>query len=322
MLAVFSACNDEWTEEQYKHMVSFKAPVNNEGVADVYLRYKPDGIVTYQLPVMVSGSTLIDAPMQLNISVDSDSLQVMNETRFQMRTDLYKKLLGEEHYKLLSPTCDIPAGSNKVLYPVEFHFAGLDLSEEWVLPLSIDKSPNYEINTRKGWQKAFLHLLPFNDYSGNYSATSLQIYIGDRNNNPTVVSNITGRVVDENTIFFYSGIKQDRAIDRAEYKINVEFHETTLGEDNIERGNVTITAQNPAMQLEVKGQPTYAIREEMDATMKYLKRRWITINMEYTFVDTTTAENGKPIDYRVAGSVTMERKIDTTMPDEDQAILW
>ena len=35
MFSVFSACNNEWVEELYPHMVSLKAPVGGEGVADV-----------------------------------------------------------------------------------------------------------------------------------------------------------------------------------------------------------------------------------------------------------------------------------------------
>jgi len=53
---LFSSCNDEWKEEQYSHYVSFKAPLNDKGVTQIYVRYKTDGEVTYQLPLIVSGS--------------------------------------------------------------------------------------------------------------------------------------------------------------------------------------------------------------------------------------------------------------------------
>ncbi|WP_418455601.1 BT_3044 domain-containing protein, partial [Allofournierella sp.] len=38
----------------------------------------------------------------------------------------------------------------------------------------------YVTNKRKGWRKALLHVLPYNDYSGNYSATAMNIYFSMR----------------------------------------------------------------------------------------------------------------------------------------------
>ena len=58
MLIACASCNNEWESEQYVQMVSFKAPVNAQGVTPVYIRYKPNGKVTYQLPLIVSGSTM------------------------------------------------------------------------------------------------------------------------------------------------------------------------------------------------------------------------------------------------------------------------
>ena len=82
-----SACNDEWTDEQYEQYVSLKAPINDQGVTRIYVRYKPDGEVTYQLPVVVSGSTFNDRNITARIAVDSDTLQTLNQERFQSRTD-------------------------------------------------------------------------------------------------------------------------------------------------------------------------------------------------------------------------------------------
>ena len=55
-LFMCSACNNEWEDELYTQMVSLKAPYENQGVTNIYLRYKPNGEVTYKLPVIVSGS--------------------------------------------------------------------------------------------------------------------------------------------------------------------------------------------------------------------------------------------------------------------------
>jgi hypothetical protein len=40
LLLVNSACNDEWKDEQYENYISFKAPLGNQGVSDIYVRYR------------------------------------------------------------------------------------------------------------------------------------------------------------------------------------------------------------------------------------------------------------------------------------------
>ena len=42
VLIVCASCNNEWESEQYVQMVSFKAPVNAQGVTPIYIRYKPE----------------------------------------------------------------------------------------------------------------------------------------------------------------------------------------------------------------------------------------------------------------------------------------
>ena len=59
MVLFCTACNEEWTDEQYERYVSFKAPMNYaKGVTDIYVKYKSNGMVTYQLPLIMSGSTM------------------------------------------------------------------------------------------------------------------------------------------------------------------------------------------------------------------------------------------------------------------------
>lgn len=322
-LFFFSACNDEWKDELYTHMVALKAPLGNEGVADVYLRYKPDGEVIYNLPVLVSGSTLSGSAMDVQIGVDNDTLGILNDAKFQWRTDLYYQQLNKQFYELLSPTCHVPAGSNKELYQVKFKFDGLDLSREWVLPLTIEDSPSYVINKRKGWGKALLRVFPFNDYSGSYSASAMNIYFADSNDSPLVVDQRKAYVVDEKTIFFYAGTKLDNAIDRSYYKIHVKFGFPNIGEDGTtKKGNLTLTAEHKEyIKFEVIGQPTYEIREEKDTNQPYLLRRTFILYMSYRYNDVTSVPTN-PMSYRAEGSLTMKRNINILVPDEDQAIQW
>ena len=45
MYATFSACNDEWKDELYTQMLSFKAPLGDNGLSEIYVRYQPDEVV-------------------------------------------------------------------------------------------------------------------------------------------------------------------------------------------------------------------------------------------------------------------------------------
>ena len=38
---MFAACNDEWKDELYEKMISFKAPVGDNGLNEIYIRYQP-----------------------------------------------------------------------------------------------------------------------------------------------------------------------------------------------------------------------------------------------------------------------------------------
>ena len=59
----------------------------------------------------------------------------------------------------------------------------------------------------------------------------------------------------------------------------------------------------------------------MDDEKPYLLHRYVTFDLEYDFVDYTSAP-GVEIPYKVKGSLTLERRINTQIPDEDQAIEW
>lgn len=67
---------------------------------------------------------------------------------------------------------------------------------------------------------------------------------------------------------------------------------------------------------------SYSITESMDAIRPYLMHRTIIINnINYTFKDYTTIP-GVETEFHVMGSLTLERQINTQIPDEDQAIEW
>ena len=81
VIVLGAACNNEWEDEQYEQYVSFKAPIasGGDGVTTIYVRYKDNGKVTYQLPIIVSGSTVNGQDRDIRIAVDKDTLETLKK---------------------------------------------------------------------------------------------------------------------------------------------------------------------------------------------------------------------------------------------------
>lgn len=315
MLAIFTACNDEWEEEQYEHYISFKAPLENEGVSNIYVRYRADETTTFLQPLIVSGSTLESPEMNVHVGLDPDTLEILNFERFQNRDDFYYRELSSTYFSFPS-TVHIKSGENTALLNIDFTLKGIDMTEKWVLPLTIvdDASSKYQSHPRKHYRKALLRINPFNDYSGTYSGTALKVSMaGYEDETPIVKSEIRSYVVDENTIFFYAGNIDEERNDRRNYKVYATFTET---------GTVSFWSDNPAMNLKINKDASYTISEQMDAVRPYLLHRYITINnIDYAYTDYTMVPNFD-INYLVSGSLILERQLNTQIPDEDQSIEW
>lgn len=310
------ACNKEWTSEQFEQYISFKAPVDGNGVTPIHVRYKPDGMVNYQLPVIVSGSTNNNKNILVHLGVDHDTLKAFNNANFQNRTDLYYKELTDKYFKI-SDTMSIPKGANTNTTDIGFTLNNIDLVDKWILPLTIvpSSSNDYTPNPRRNYAKALLRIVPFNDFSGDYSGTALKVFLrGEEDGAAIVKSIIQTYVVDENTIFLYAGTVDENKPDRRNYKIYAAFDE--------EKKEVTLSTDNPTMNLQVNKTINYSVEDIKDELLPYLIHRYVTINnIDYNFTDYTSVSNAS-IEYTVRGSLIMERKINTQIPDEDQAIEW
>ena len=76
------------------------------------------------------------------------------------------------------------------------------------------------------------------------------------------------------------------------------------------------------MNFQVNKTASYTITEQMDEIRPYLLHRYLTINnIDYTFSDYTMVPN-VDINYKVSGSLILERQLNTQIPDEDQQIEW
>ena len=324
-----TSCNDEWQDEQYSHYIGFRAPLDSKGVTELYIPYSRkgtdgcsalgEGRSNYELPVIVSGSTVNQENIAVHIALDPDTLNDLNIARFQNRTDLFYHDMGVGSYVSFPEITTIKSGEDVGLLDISFDFRGIDMAQKWVLPLTIKDDPSYgyQSHPRKNYAKAMLRIMPFNDFSGNYSGTALLNYIkGDEGNGSIVTNTVTGYVVNDNTIFYYAGTINEDRTDRANYKVFAEFSGGEIG------GVIRFYTENTSLNFKNNKEASYRIIEEMDATRPYLMRRYVIINnIDYEYTDYTSVP-GSTIVYSVKGSLTLQRNINTQIPDEDQAIEW
>lgn len=89
----------------------------------------------------------------------------------------------------------------------------------------------------------------------------------------------------------------------------------------VKSGKLLLSADNPALEFEVIGNPTYEIKEELDVDRPHIIKRLFTLTMEYRYKDSVSSEN-MVFPYRCEGTMLMQRNVSTLVPDEDQAIYW
>lgn len=309
-ISSFASCEHEWEDELYDQSISFA----KNGITDIRVRYNEDGKVSYKLPVMISGSLQNSKDITVNIALDPDTLADANIRRFSSRTDLYYLPLQEKFYNIPN-TVNIKNGENEGLLNIDFNLTGIDMTRNHVLPLTIAEGNDYKPNYRKHFRKALLNVIPYNDYSGTYSATNASI--DDGTGKPMTVGTRLTQVIDANKIFFYAGLTQEELINRKDYMIIAEFIPQST--ENRDEGTVRFSAPNPDIEFEAP-EGTYLVTRMMDEVTPYLQHIYVTINMEYKYNDIIDNEN--KILYTVKGSMIMERKRNILVPDEDQAWQW
>ena len=322
------SCNNEWEDEQFAHYVGFKAPINSEGCTTVHVRYNEDGsTVRYQLPLVVSGSTIHEGNINAVVEIDSDSLEIVNMKNFgARRPDIWFQNLADNENPYIEKdrvvtefpaTVKIPAGESTALLDIEMDLTGLDQTWRWVLPLKVaENQPGYKANTRKHYNNAMLNIVPFNDYSGTYSASTMDGYADDGSGNypldqaKLIVDTKTFYATGANTAFFYAGPIDHTYKQREEYRVDVTFEEG---------GRIYLTADNPALGFSVES-ASYEKSDVADPLKPYLVRKNTTINAVYFMTDATNG--GEPVKYKFTGAMVMQRTINTQIPDQDQAIQW
>ncbi len=307
---LFFACNDEWKDEQYQKYVSF----TRSGYVNTYVNYNTEGgVVKYRIPVEVSGSTVNDRDVEVTIGLDPDTLNAMNQSRYFTREDLYFRLLDPKYYEFKNMKTTIPAGKDVAYIDIDFKIGDLDLVEKYVLPLNIVETSEYIPSPKKWYRRALMRIIPFNDYSGTYSATGGKITeVGSTT--PTSVDTREMRVVDQNTVFFYAGLTEEEARNRALYKIRAMFNPLAEGS---KRGTVTLSADRPEIGFTFEpANCYYTVDTKMDDLQPYLQIKTTTLFLRYTYKDITNPSY--TVTYKFDGSYVLERRRNTQIPEQDQ----
>ena len=319
-----ASCNDEWKDELYEEMASFKAPVNSHGVHDIYMRYNEDGTGVFHVPVIISGSNKNSKAYDIKISVDNDTLDILNHERFASgREDLWYKQLPEDRYSFPTNVCHIAKGEMTNTFTINFNLKDLNMNENWVLPLTIDKDPSYKLNIRNGIYKALLNVKLYNDFSGTYSSQNVYVYRDGESTDGAVEDTRECRVVDDRSVFFLAGATWSEDINRNIYKVVSKFEEGTADDKGVITGTLTLSPGDEAnaINLETSGSCTYRYEVLPHNTKPYIERRITTMYLDYKYTD-ITSDPAHPMRYHVVGNMTMERQYNTLIPDEDQAIMW
>ena len=331
-----TSCNNEWEDEQYEHYISFKAPLdtdgNSIGVTTVHVpltrfnedgtpRYGAEGMSSYELPVIVSGSTHNDNDINVHIVHDPDTLNTLNYARFNTRTELYYTDMAS--FASFDEVLHIASGQDIAMLHINLDFRNADFVNRYVLPLTIAEGDGYERNPRKNYAKALLRILPYTTFSGAYESGNIHFYLvqadgTDEGQSGAFASAVHMYAIDENTAFFYAGNNDESRLDRQNYKVYAHFtYDSNSGSSGAKTGKVTFTADNPELNFSAQ-EATFRIMEEDDATESYIRRRTVIIqDIDYHYTDYTMAK-GSSFKYHVTGTLTMERKLNTQMPEEDQ----
>jgi hypothetical protein len=305
LMLFFTSCNDEWKDEQYEKYVFFV----RSGYTETYLNSNTDdGIIHYKIPIGISGSTTNDRDVTVNIELDVDTLNDYNiETFFVKRQDLYFRLLDEQHYSFPNgKTVTIPAGKDVGWIDIDFRINSLDLVEKYILPLTITSTSEYIPSPKKHYKKTLMRIIPFNYFSGTYSAGAATITLED-DATPITKDTREMRVVNDSTVFFYAGLCEEDASDRATYKVQAKFND-----DN----SISFYADSTKIEFTPGQECKWSVEEKMDALQPYLVIRTVTMDLQYSYIDVSNPNY--TVKYILKGYYTLERRRNTQIPEEDQ----
>lgn len=296
---VFFSCNDKADDEIFTKNVYFA----NNGYQVYEINYTEDGNATVPISLAINGNTGNGKNVNVTVAVDPDTLAGYNLEKYRGETELYLPQLPEDCYTIQDMTTTIPSGSDIGLLPIDFHLDKIDKLQSYVLPLKISQTSEYEVGPHK-YSRVLMRIVLRNSFSGTYSG-SAQLYDEINGGDPLVISTKVFSVVDDNTCFFYAGNIDEENKNKEKFLIRM-----TVDDDK----NITLEADNPELNLEVKGIPVIKEEWTVDPTNHAQRITTTTINMEYVYIDKWSNEYFER-KLKFSGNLLMLRR-ETIIPNE------
>ena len=155
LVTILSACNrDEIFErEQYKHVISLLS--ESEGAFNIFTEeHDPansdeEGYTDGYVAASVGGSLVTDQPIVLSLVEDASILGEYNNSNFALESFKYARYLSSGRYSIKHPVISIPAGERRGKMKIRIRAAGLSPDSIYFIPLRVDQSSTYEMNTAK-----------------------------------------------------------------------------------------------------------------------------------------------------------------------------
>jgi hypothetical protein len=186
----------------------------------------------------------------------------------------------------------------------------LDLVEKYILPLTIVSTSEYNPSPKYHYKKTLMRIVPFNHFSGVYSSGAANI-TSENNNTPITKDTREMRAINDSTVFFYAGLCEEDARDRATYKVRAKFNA-----DN----TITFSADSAKIDFTTSGACTWKVEEIMDPLQPYLMIRTVTMDLQYSYKD--VSNRNYEVKYNLKGYYTLERRRNIQIPEEDQQFIF
>lgn len=304
LTASLTACDgDKLADELFvKHVL-----INQNGFRDYELNYVDASVRDTIITVAVNGSSRLDRDVRVSLKVNPDTLEGYNWEKFRNDRTLYHELLPEECYSFDAEEVIIRAGTEYTDIPIRFHLDRIDKEKDFVLPISIASTSEYEIG-RPEYSTVLMHIVLANAYTGTYalSGTIREVATGDF---VDVRMTRTLRVVDPNTVSFYAGSTSERVADRENYRIEMTVNaDSTLTFLPLHPDIIELRPDAP--NLDPKN-PRNKILVERTVDVQNSHKSYVvtTFYLYYDYVDKTDPSD--PVEMRWEGTCSRTRTVIT-----------
>lgn len=148
-MVLISSCNDDeiYKKEQFKTVFALISEDGYNIYQDIHDLENPKSVGNIAASCGGTRPTKID--INVDLSLDIESLNLYNQANFDMNTDMYAKLLPANNYEIESWKLTIPKGERGGVMPIIIKPDGLSPDSTYFIPIKIDSYSDYELNKEK-----------------------------------------------------------------------------------------------------------------------------------------------------------------------------